>query len=1629
MQVLSRFSAPTRAWFEASFPAPTRAQLGAWDAISRGEHTLVVAPTGSGKTLSAFLWAIDRIVTKPDTEPEPRQDRGPRCRVLYVSPLKALAVDVERNLRSPLVGIGHAASRLGLPAPSVSVAVRSGDTPAAERRAFARDGAEILITTPESLFLLLTSQAREALAGVESVIIDEVHAVAGTKRGAHLAVTLDRLDALLERPAQRVGLSATVRPVEEVARYLAGGRPVTTVQPASTKRWDLEVVVPVPDMADPGAAERPGVPGEPPAQRRTGPDDGDGDGDQGPGPADAEDDWLAGPGPVLPDLDGDGESTDDVWAPAPDPEERASIWPHVEQKVAGLIEAHSSTLVFTNSRRVAERFTSRLNEAWEGPETSDDGDDETGPPAQVMGQAGSARGAPAALARAHHGSVSKEQRSIIEDALKTGSLPAVVATSSLELGIDMGAVDLVVQVASPPSVASGLQRVGRAGHQVGAVSHGVFFPTHRSDLVQTAVVVERMRAGMIEALQVPTNPLDVLAQQVVAMVAMEDWAVDELFELVRRSASYSALPRPLFEAVLDMLAGRYPGEDFADLRPRVVWDRVTETLSARRGAQLLAVTSGGTIPDRGLYAVMLATGDGPGRRVGELDEEMVYESRVGDVFTLGTTSWRIEDITHDQVQVTPAPGQLGRLPFWKGEAQGRPAELGAAVGAFLRETSALPRGGDAGALAHLQEQGLDRWAADNLVTYLADQREATGHLPDDRTIVVERFRDEIGDWRVVVHSPWGTPVHGPWALCLAARLRERYGTDVQALAADDGIVLRLPDLGAWDEDGTRADQGDQARRLDAEIAELLVLDPDEVADLVTQEIGGSALFAARFRECAARALLLPRRTPGRRQPLWQQRQRSAQLLEVAARYPSFPIVLEAVRECVQDVYDVSALVRLMRQVASREVRVVSVASTSPSPFARSLLMGYIAQFLYEGDSPLAERRAAALSLDPTLLAELLGRGEGAALRDLLDPEVVARTHAELQRLTPERAARDPEEVVDLLRVLGPLSTEEVAARTREESRDQVAGWLGSLAEARRVIEVRVAGRPRWADAQDAARLRDALGVAVPVGVPAAFLEGVPDPLGDLVVRHARTRTPFTLPDLASRLGLGTAVVRDVVRRLVGAGRMVQGALVPHGTGADDVCDAEVMRLLRRRSLAALRQEVEPVTQAAYARFLPRWQSVGELRGVDGVLRAVEQLAGARMPASAVESLVLPARVVDYSPALLDELMSGGEVLWQGHGPLPGDDGWVSLHLAETAHLTMSPPDEVASGAASDEMAPDEVAPADLTGPHAAARVLALLERTPGAAYFFRALADGAGPGDDTTLLAGLWELVWAGRVGADTFAPVRALLSGGRTAHRVRRTTGRPGRWSRTSTALASRPSRPGMPSRSGPPTGIGRWSLLPPVEPDTTVRALATAEQLLDRYGVLTRGSVVAEGIPGGYAGVYRVLATAEEAGRVRRGYVVEGLGAAQFGTAGAIDRLRALTGDRDRPGRDPEVVLLAATDPANPYGAAVPWPARDDETTHRPGRKAGAMVVLVDGALVLYLERGGRSALTFTVPDHLDADDTWAGVAGTLVRAVRRQTLAALTVAKIDGAGALGSAAPLARALVDAGFHTAPQGLRLRR
>ncbi|RLZ03629.1 ATP-dependent helicase [Kocuria tytonicola] len=1728
--VLKLFSPATAQWFDAAFSGPTAAQRGAWEAISAGHHALVVAPTGSGKTLAAFLWSVDRLLTAkaPAGDDDATAVPEDRTSVLYISPLKALGVDVERNLRAPLIGITQAAKAAGGEPPEISVGVRSGDTPQAIRRSLLAHPPDILITTPESLYLMLTSKARETLRHVSTVIIDEVHAVAGTKRGAHLAVSLERLDDLLERPAQRIGLSATVEPVDTVAGFLGGSQPVDVVRPPSEKDWDLTVSVPIPDMTVlGGAAASPSSDGSP---------------------------NLDG------DLGGSGQAT-------------ASIWPHVEERIVDLVEAHRSTIVFANSRGLAEKLTARLNEihefrlenaaeqstgggregsgdpvavgdalnhlfaesarrasgaedtesegpsfegpapegpAFEGngttatsgaasadgsrrhgrapddvPQSGTPGDGTGAPddpggvvpsggerePAAIPRQSNRHEGASPVLARAHHGSVSKDQRSLIEEDLKTGRLRCVVATSSLELGIDMGHVDLVVQIESPPSAASGLQRVGRAGHQVGEVSIGRIYPKHRGDVRDAAVIAEQMLQGNLEPLSVPANPLDILAQQTVSAVAAEDVDVEAWYDTVRRSAPFRSLPRSAYDAVLDLLAGRYPSDEFAQLRPRLVWDRETGTLQARPGALRLATTSGGTIPDRGLFPVFLVgeqDSKSP-KRVGELDEEMVYESRVGDIIALGASSWRIEEITHNRVVVAPAPGVPGKLPFWHGDGLGRPVELGRAVGRFTRE---LAGASDGEARERLAVSGLDEWAQDNLLAYLAEQREATEHVPDDRTLMVERFRDELGDWRVVLHSPFGTPVHGPWALAVRARLDERWGLDASAQAADDGIVLRVP---ATDEEPPGA--------------ELFLFDPEELERTVTEEVGSSALFASRFRENAARALLLPRADPGKRTPLWQQRQRSAQLLDVARKYPQFPVILETVRECLQDVYDVPALLQLQRDLAGRKLRVVETTTDSPSPFARTLLFGYVAQFLYEGDSPLAERKAAALSLDPALLNELLGRAE---LRELLDPEVIETTVLQLQRLAPDRRLRGVEGAADLLRLLGPMTADDAALRLRGEgpvpagaaspatspaapdaagpgaaasdgpgadedaeraedpayraiSPEAARELLDALVDSNRAIVLRAGGREVYCAVEDAARMRDALGQPLPMGVPLAFLEPVADPVGDLVSRYARTHGPFSVAEAAQALSLGPAVVESALRGLAKQRRVSEGAFRPSGDPAasdSEWCDVEVLRTLRRRSLAALRADVEPVDPQAYATFLPAWQHAAkghQLRGLDGVLTVVDQLAGVPIPASAWEPLVLAQRVVDYRPAMLDELMATGEVIFSGAGSLGGEDGWVAFHLAEAAELSLPPVAQLDAAADALDSALER-------------ELLSVLQG--GGAYFawqlVQPLAAAGVTVDMAQLRTALWNLLWAGLVTNDTYAPVRALISGGHSAHKTPRRPARSRSAGRRGAARLRAVGRgpagfdPAGSSDDAAPSGTrvvrasgggedrataGRWSVLRPEPLNPTVRAQAQAELLLDRYGILTRGPVAVEDVPGGFSTVYKVLRALEDAGRARRGYFIEGLGAAQFTQPATVDALRSFTDDDAARKGDPQVLALAATDPANPYGAALEWPEAvvlESSTKHRPGRKAGAVVVLVDGALTLYLERGGKTALAF-VSDagllHLAAE----AVAGL----VQRKAVDSLVVEKVNGDSVLSSeelVTAVRDGLLAGGFYQTPKGVRMR-
>lgn len=1473
---LAPFSEPTRTWFAEAFAEPTRAQELGWRAISGGTNTLIHAPTGSGKTLAAFLWCLDRLMTEP-------RPAGAGVRVLYISPLKALAYDVERNLRAPLAGIRRTAERIGAAVPDVTVASRTGDTPADARRQLVKAPPDILVTTPESLYLILTSAAREMLRGVEHVIVDEVHAIAATKRGSHLALSLERLSHLAAADPQRIGLSATQRPLEAIGAFLGGvGRQVEIVDAGARKELDLEVIVPVEDMTRMGDVMQV---------------------DEAPG------------------------------GPAAGPEARHSIWPSIHPKLLELIRAHRSTLVFVNSRRLAERLAARLNE--------------------LAGEE---------LVRAHHGSIAREQRLQIEEDLKAGRLPALVATSSLELGIDMGAIDLVVQIEAPPSVAAGMQRIGRAGHQVGEPSVGKIFPKYRGDLVEAAVVVERMRTAQIEETRIPRNPLDVLAQQLVAICAFDRWTVDELHRLVTRAESFRDLSREQLDGVLNMLSGRYPSDEFADLKPRLVWDRQTDVVASRNDARVVAITSGGTIPDRGLYGVFLPGDDSRkgGRRVGELDEEMVYESRVGETFLLGASTWRIEEIRPDRVIVTPAPGEPGKMPFWHGDAIGRPIELGRAIGAFLRELEPMA---PAAAVRRVREDhALDELAARNLVAYLGEQREVTGALPTDRTLIVERFRDELGDWRVVLLTPFGGRVHAPWSMAIEARLREHHRLDVQSIWSDDGIAVRLPE-------GVESDG--------ATIEGALLLDPDEIEDLLMAELGGSALFSARFRENAARALLLPRRRPGQRTPLWMQRQRSADLLAVASQYGSFPIVLETYREVLRDVFDMPALRELLAAIRDRRIRVVSVETRSASPFASSLLFDYVGSFMYEGDAPLGERRAQALALDRELLAELLGTEE---LRELIDPDAIADLELELQALAPPRQARTLDGVADLLRRIGDLRADEVAGRVIGLDPD---ASLAELEAARRAIRIRIGGEERWVAIEDAARYRDAVGASPPPGVADAYLVAVDRPLDLLLARWARTHAPFTADPPAGRWGLSAATVEDRLRAMAAAGSLLEGAFRPGGA-AHEFTDADVLRQLRRRSLARLRREVEPVDQAVLARFLPAWQGVGSTAGGTGrLIEAITQLEGVPIPASVLERDVLAARVAGYTPRLLDELGAAGEVVWIGRGSLGRDDGRVALFRRDRVDLLAS------AGAAEDR--PSEPI-------HEAIRRYLQLR----GATFFRPLRSAiAEARNDDDLLDAVWDLVWAGEVTNDTFAALRALsLPRSRS-----KATPRPGR------LLAM-----------GAPRAAGRWSLVADLVGEgrtPTERGHALATSLLERHGVVTREAVAAEGVAGGYAAVYPVLRAMEESGRARRGYFVAGLGAAQFALPGAVDRLRAIRED------EPTVRVLAATDSAQPYGAALPWPRGGDDERLPLQRAAGAYVVIVDGEAALYLERGGRSLLRLPAADAAETAERAVAALPTLVAS--GGPLRELRLERVDR-GPVGESA-LADALRDAGFRPSYRGWLLRR
>jgi ATP-dependent Lhr-like helicase len=1503
--VLELFHPVTAAWFRAVFEQPTAPQRLGWPAIAGGESTLILAPTGTGKTLTAFLWCLNRLMLhRSENETE-------GCRVIYISPLKALAVDVERNLRSPLAGIANMARQAGVPFHQPEISIRTGDTSQKERSRFRRHPAEILITTPESLYLLLTSDASASLRRVDTVIIDEIHAVVPTKRGAHLALSLERLEAITEGRVQRIGLSATQRPLEEVAHFLGGAageagveeedappqyRPVTIVDASEPKRLDLRIEVPVEDMARMGQKE------ELPS----------GAASQGP--------------------------------------KRTSIWTAIHPRLVEIIRQRQSTIIFVNSRRIAERLAGAINE--------------------LAGEQ---------LARAHHGSLAAAQRSEIEEQLKAGRLRALVATSSLELGIDMGAVDLVVQIEAPPSVASAMQRIGRAGHHVGAASEGVIFPKYRADLVACATVTRAMHEGLVESTRFLRNPLDVLAQQIVAIVAQPptagEMSVEAVFRLIRGAAPFSSLTRSAFTGLLDLLAGRYPSDEFADLRPRLTWDRAKDTLAPREGSKMLAILNGGTIPDRGLYGVFLSGSEGKPVRVGELDEEMVFESRTGDTFILGASTWRIDEITHDRVLVSPAPGQPGKMPFWHGDNAGRPLEFGRRIGQLVRELREMPRNAAVSRL--IREHDLDTMAAENLIRFLADQEIATTVVPDDRNIVIERTRDEMGDWRVCVLTPFGSRIHAPWAMAISGRIRASGGADVEAMWGDDGFVLRFPDSDA------------------APDSELILIDPEEATDLVLRQLSGTALFAAKFRESAARALLLPRRRAQGRAPLWQQRKRAYDLLSVASRYPSFPILLEAYRECMRDVFDMPALTETLRAIRQRNVRVHVADTRTPSPFASSLLFSYVANYIYDGDAPLAERRAQALSIDQEQLRDLLGDAD---LRELLDADAIHEVEEQLQGLLETQRVRSADGIHDLLLRIGDLSREELLRRLADP---ELAGQLERLLRARRLLEIKIAGEKRLIAIEDAARYRDALGIPLPPGIAAALLHPVAAPVLELIRRYARTHGPFTLREVTARFALDAPQVEGALNTLLLDGRIVEGGFRPGGVYRE-WCDAEVLRLIRRKSLARLRREVEPIEQQTLQRLATHWQGVLQRRrGLDALLDTIEHLQGAPLAASLIESSILPARLANYSPGNLDTLIAAGEVVWCGLDSLGEHDGRVGLFLSDKLR-TLLPPR--AEPPAENPLSPRE---------------LALIEQlSRGGAMFFTQLHEAAGGGYPGETLDALWSLVWRGLVTNDTFHALRAYVARPATSRQPKRQHNLP--------AFRSR--------RTTPPSAQGRWSLVPASLASPTEWSHAFANQLLNRYGVLTRESAASENLPGGFSAIYDVLKALEESGRIRRGYFVAGLGATQFALPAAVDLLRSLRGGP--PLEKPEMVTLAATDPGNLYGSVLRWPAGGEEATDTPRmltRSVGAGVVLRNGELVAYLRRNNPNLQVFLPSEEPDRSETARDLSAFVATMAqqemerREDQRGGMLISTINGQPAAGHF--LAAFLQDAGFHLNPAGLNFRR
>lgn len=1695
VRALSSFTPAVAEWFASAFHEPTDIQARAWEAIRKGDNTLVIAPTGSGKTLAAFLSAIDAIAADK-AKATGSAPRAAGTRILYVSPLKALGADVERNLSAPLAAIAaRQAAASDASVAQITVGVRTGDTPPSVRARLVRNPPDILITTPESLYLMLTSKARSALSTIQTVIVDELHSIAGTKRGTHFSLSLERLDALLKEPAQRIGLSATIKPVGTAAKFLGGTHPVSVVQDDSPPAFDLSVIVPVKDMTNvqPFTGSS-GFTGMHPTRKVTAQEAWKTDsalkahlrskasqaGAQAADMANADADASTSTSPnagAHTGTDVSGSAADASPQSVPDTRlGSATIWPYIESSVLDQVLAHKSTIVFVNSRGVCEHLTARLNEAYakrQGRTSPSSAHTLEG--MAIRSEMRSTTLLVAAseepIAKAHHGSVSKEHRQRIEHELKSGQLRCVVATSSLELGIDMGEVDLVIQVAAPFSVSSGLQRIGRANHQVDGKSLGLIYPRTRHEILDTAFVTEGMFAGTIEETRLVEDALDVLAQQTAAEVAAhpEGLDPDAWYGLVRRSACYEHLGRAPFDAVIAMLAGASSLEEGAAFAPRVDYDRAAGLLKPLPRTQKLAINAAGTIPDRGLYPVMLATGSEKGgrKRVGELDEEMVHESRIGDVIILGTSTWRITEITNDRVVVAPAPGRTARLPFWHGEGTGRSLEAGRRRGALQRRLSAAT--GKDGTLddplaSELSSLGFDENGLENLGSLIALQRSDTGALPSDELVILEVCPDETGAWYLVIHSPFGKRVHEPWALAISQRMSARYGFDPQSATSDDGIILRIP----FEEDSTIT-------------PDLVQFAPDEIADIVSAAVTGTALFAGRFRECAARALLMGTSAPGKRTPLWQQRMRAGQLLEAVRYDPSFPIYIEAIRECLDDVYDLHGLCALMEDLETRTVTVRVVRTERPSPFASPLLFGYVADHIYDLDMPHGERNRALLSVDPDLLGELLGMPDALAL---LEPDALAEVQLELQRVIPHRKLSGREGAAELLRQLGPLTEEEMQARliltTAPEGEDAasapaliVAQLLDDLEAQHRACALALDGQRIWATPEDGLRLRGLRGGTLPEWVE-HWADALPP-----ADREARAGTALaakllsshslaSATQMASWLGVGHDVAEDALRALEAKGtakrlsvstaarsiitrandqledRLAAEDIVPQANvpllPTEDVVwvSRDILKRLRLRSRDVIEEAVKPVDAGACARLILRLQGLdghAHPSPEDALADCISLFEGVAYPPALWEAVIFPARVPGYRPALLDDLLGSEEVLWTA---VP-DAGKPAHTMSVALFPTDSPfaPERVDPSMGTVEpMTSQAIVASDHPGaPDAAAdplkaELLSLLCREGSMTCASLAQRMQALSADEpvslTALGAALKDLAREGRITSTTFgfprtpdaAPAKATRAKAPSSRR--RVSSRRAAYRSQALAESKRAFKEGLVAgRQSLEALEGTWSALAAPFASPTEEAIAAVESILDRYGVVCPKTIDAAGLKGGMQGVYAVLRGMEDAGEVVRGEFVEGLGASQFARRNTVEELRSAPGESS-------MIVLAGNDPAMIYGSILPWPSSPSPVA--PAAKEGCLVVLEGGIPVLFASKRLKELITFTA-DEATLDEA----ACTLIRSVedtlRRGPASRMRekhiVERLDGESIYGT--PLEKALATLGLIRDTHGMRL--